>query len=304
MAARQYISTASEKTLQGSGILTNTQSSITLNDSSGLPPLTGSQTFTLVINPGTATEEIVTVTSYGSGNVLNISRGQDGTIAQSTHAVGSTVKHMITARDLQEPQDHIDASQNIHGIGASSSVVGTATTQTLTNKTLVSPVITTSASIANPTLTGNIDISGWTDSAWTSYTPTISGWTKSNGTVTGSYKKIGRLVFFKGNYVVGSSDTVSTSALTISLPTGIAAVDSNTMIAHGRASLTGVGNGNPAINVIQNTTTTIQPQLLFDSNASAGTNTYISRNTGVTSNNYTRNAGDSIYFNGFYESAS
>jgi hypothetical protein len=63
--------------------------------------------YTLVLNPDTLTEEIVTVTSSGGGNTLNVTRGQDGTTAQG-HNLGAAVRHMITARDLQEPQDHIN----------------------------------------------------------------------------------------------------------------------------------------------------------------------------------------------------
>ena len=42
---------------------------------------------------------------------------------------------------------HEAASSNVHGIGAGNSVVGTGTTQTLTNKTLTSPNITGTSSI-------------------------------------------------------------------------------------------------------------------------------------------------------------
>ena len=45
---------------------------------------------------------------------------------------------MITGRDLQEAQNHIDATA-VHG--ATGAVVGTTNTQTLTNKTLTSPKI-------------------------------------------------------------------------------------------------------------------------------------------------------------------
>jgi hypothetical protein len=45
--------------------------------------------------------------SSGGGNTLNVTRGQDGTTAQG-HNLGAAVRHMITARDLQEPQDHIN----------------------------------------------------------------------------------------------------------------------------------------------------------------------------------------------------
>lgn len=147
MAKRNYSSTAGSKTLSA-GINDSTDAAITLNNLTGLPT---SYPYTLVLDPDTASEEIVLVTGPGSGTTLNITRGADtypestvgnytggnGTAKQS-HALGATVKHMITARDLQEPQDHIHASTGVHGVGSSVAVVGTTTPQTLENKTISS----------------------------------------------------------------------------------------------------------------------------------------------------------------------
>lgn len=102
MPARQYRSTVEAKTLNQA--ITNVSSSIVLNSVTTLP---SSYPYTLVIDPDTLTEEIVTVTASGGGNTLNVTRGQDGTTAQA-HNLAAAVRHMITARDLQEPQDHIN----------------------------------------------------------------------------------------------------------------------------------------------------------------------------------------------------
>src|SRR5690606_32829193 len=41
-----------------------------------------------------------------------------------------------TARDLREPQQHMEASRGVHGLDSDSDVVGTLTEQVLTNKTI------------------------------------------------------------------------------------------------------------------------------------------------------------------------
>jgi hypothetical protein len=103
--------------------------------------LTGTQTYTVVIDPDTALEEIVDVTLYSTGNTITITRERDGSLAQA-HSAGAVVRHMAIGRDYQEANDHIEATT---GHGATGAVVGTTNTQTLTNKTLTSPILTTPA---------------------------------------------------------------------------------------------------------------------------------------------------------------
>jgi hypothetical protein len=107
--------------------------SITVSSTTGLP---GTVPFTLVLDPGQATEEIVTCTNV-SGLTLTVTRGVDGSSAQIHSAGVGNIRHMATARDYREPQEHIGASANVHGIGSGSSVVGTDTVQNLKNKTAV-----------------------------------------------------------------------------------------------------------------------------------------------------------------------
>ena len=95
----------------------------------GLP---GAFPYTVILNPGGVTEEIMTVNSV-SGTTLIGLRGQDGTTA-SSHSTGEPVRHGATARDLSEPQVHINANSGVHGTGGR--VVGDTDTMTLTNKTM------------------------------------------------------------------------------------------------------------------------------------------------------------------------
>jgi hypothetical protein len=135
------------------------------------------RTFTLVIDPDTALEEIVDATAV-STNTFTITRGIDGSSGQE-HSAGAVVRHMAIGRDYRDANLHAeaDASYNdgsgnahtMHGIGSGEGVVvGTLKTQTLTNKTLTTPTIsggTLSGAVtvaATATVSGHIVVSGGT----------------------------------------------------------------------------------------------------------------------------------------------
>ena len=161
MTTRKYSSRAQQTTLSASITSTTATTMVVVSGASlmgGKTPAVG-ETYTVVINPDTAQEEIVDVSNYTSGNTLNIARGIDGPTpgTGNTHSAGAVVRHMIIGRDLQESNNHIEAStfynngtgdttKSLHGLGSSDgSVVGTDALQTLTRKTLTSPTLTAPA---------------------------------------------------------------------------------------------------------------------------------------------------------------
>jgi len=178
MTTRQYSSRSQQSTLTGS--VTSGASSITVVSGTALlggVTIPAGRTFTLVIDPDTALEEIVDATLV-STNTFTITRGIDGSTGQN-HSAGAVVRHMAIGRDYRDANLHAeaDASYNdgsgnahtMHGIGAGEGVVvGTDKTQTLTQKTLTAPTInggTIAGAVtvsATATVSGHIVVSGGT----------------------------------------------------------------------------------------------------------------------------------------------
>lgn len=183
---REYSSISVETTLN-SGINT-TATTMTVPSVAAATALLGGITldpgnvdiFTVAIDHDTVNEEIVFVTGV-SGDTFTISRGQAGTgtagVSGISHTAGASIKHVLTSSDLiffrnsSSPVSSFAFTGSTSGtttIQASAvagtntltlpptsndTLVGKATTDTLTNKTLTSPTINT-ATIATPTITG------------------------------------------------------------------------------------------------------------------------------------------------------
>lgn len=129
MGQRYYSSSAQRMALTAG--VASSDLSIGVDMTSGLPTSTP---FTLIIDPGKPSEEVVTVSAV-SGNTLTVIRGEDGTAAQA-HTTGAEVMHGLSARDLREPQVHMNASMGVHGLSVTDTVAGVTATQTLKNKSI------------------------------------------------------------------------------------------------------------------------------------------------------------------------
>jgi len=146
--ARYYSSTAVKTTLSSS--ITSSDTTMTTASMSVFPT---TYHYTLILEKDSANEEIVTVTAL-VGTSLTITRGVDGTSGRS-HSAGISVEHGVIALDFTNFRAHEAAAANVHDIGSGASVVGTTTTQTLSNKTLGSALAAGGYKItglADPTL--------------------------------------------------------------------------------------------------------------------------------------------------------
>jgi hypothetical protein len=181
--ARYYSSIAVETALSGS-IPAQAQgaanTAFIVASVSGFP---SNYPYTLIVDPDTSKEEVVTVTA-GSGTTLSVTRGSDNTQGVA-HSAGAVVRHGVSGRDFREAETHIAArgydidqtildlanQTHVHGIvTAEGVVVGTLKAQTLTQKTLTTPIINgatitgtvtaTSATFTSPTISGSPVITG------------------------------------------------------------------------------------------------------------------------------------------------
>jgi len=157
MTIRKYSSTSQETTLTSA--LNSSATTMVVSSASALlssiTPASG-ETFTVVIDPDTALEEIVDVItpSAPGSNTLTITRGTgvDGTTAIA-HSAGAKVRHMAIGRDFREANTHINGSLAQHGATTSAELrtlvsdeTGTGSLVFATSPTLVTPALGTPAS--------------------------------------------------------------------------------------------------------------------------------------------------------------
>lgn len=196
MTVRFYSSVSAETTLTNA--INNSVTSMQVGSTTGLPTVP----FTMAVDYESASEELVEVTVV-AGTTLTITRAIDGTSATS-HNSGARVRHVSSARDFTDSRDHENASTNVHGLAGGAAVVGTSSTQTLTNKTISGGTIsgtiagspTFSGTVAfgsnisvagniagNPTFTGTPAFNNATISGTISGNPTVSGTLNTTGNI-------------------------------------------------------------------------------------------------------------------------
>lgn len=126
---RNYSATAVDTTLASA--ISSSATSISVAATTGFP----TAPFLLAIIDSPGSQEIVNVVGV-TGTTLTVTRAYDLTVA-TAHPANALVRHVMSAIDLREAQQHIDSASGVHGVGAGN-VVGTSTAQALTNKDFTS----------------------------------------------------------------------------------------------------------------------------------------------------------------------
>lgn len=206
--------------------------SFTVASNSGFPTVP----FTLILDPDTSKEEVVTVTAQvGSSTTYTIKRGEDNTTGLA-HSAGATVRHGVSGRDFTEEQTHIaargydadssilsNASQtHVHGlVSGDGSVVGSTQAVVLTRKTLGT----------GTSISGTVDNSAGT----------ISGGTITGAVVTGLTTPTTSSQAAPKSYVdsiLGSATAASSSATAAASSAAAAVTSANSASTSAASSLT------------------------------------------------------------------
>ena len=155
MTIRKYQSRAQKTTLSSSLAAGATTMTVNSGSTLAVSSIPNGQTYTVVIDPDTALEEIVDITNWTSGNTFTIARGIDGS-SDIAHSAGAEVRHMSIGRDHREANLHIEknaanAGESAHGIQLDT-VVLTSQTGTVATGMIAANAVTT-AKIADSNVT-------------------------------------------------------------------------------------------------------------------------------------------------------
>jgi len=148
MTTRKYQSRSQQTTLTSA--ITSTATTMVVGNPSALVVSTvpAGQTYSVVIDPDTALEEIVDVSDWTSGTTLTITRGVENGGTGFAHSPGAVIRHMLTGRDLREANTHIEGTLAQHAATTSAQLLGIISDETgsgslvfATSPTLVTPVL-------------------------------------------------------------------------------------------------------------------------------------------------------------------
>ena len=227
MTTRKYSSRSQQTTLTSA--ITSTATSMTVASGPtvmGGRTVTPTQTFTVVIDPDTALEEIVDISNYSSGNTFTITRGVEAGGTGIAHSAGAVVRHMITGRDLTEANDHIKNETTAHGLTIANVVTtadtgGTAkiTSGMIIDGTIVNADINANAAIADTKL-GTISTAGKVSNSATTATSTNTNSAIVARDSSGNFSAGTITANLTGNASGSSGSTTGNAATATTLATG------------------------------------------------------------------------------------
>ena len=224
MTTRKYSSRSQQTTLTA-GINSTATSATVVSGSALLGGITISagETFTVVIDPDTALEEIVDVTAV-STNTLTIVRAIDTSPATGqAHSAGAVVRHMAIGRDYREANAHIENTTTAHGITLANIVkttdTGTVTSTMITDGTIVNADINASAAIADTKL-GTISTASKVSNSATTATSANTASAIVARDASGNFTAGTVTANLTGNVTGSSGSTTGNAATATALATG------------------------------------------------------------------------------------
>jgi hypothetical protein len=143
MTTRKYSSRSQQTTLTASlGAADTTALVVSGSALLGGVSVSAGQTYTVVIDPDTALEEIIDVTAVPATNTLTIVRGIETGGTGQAHSAGAVVRHMAIGRDFREANEHIENTTTAHGLTIAN-VLETTDTNMITTTMLQASSVTT-----------------------------------------------------------------------------------------------------------------------------------------------------------------
>jgi hypothetical protein len=174
--------------------------------------------FTTYKKTTAGTKDFSTVTSWWgivSGTTIGTLTHVAGA-ADAGNAVGDYIEMGPTAAWAEGIYDFGTAEHSTAGVHDATKVAMLAGTQTFTgNKTFTGTVTVPDSTIATAKIVdgavtpAKLQSGTGTSWAWQSWTPTLTGFSLGNGTITAAYCQIGKTVFCRVRLVFGSTTSVS-----------------------------------------------------------------------------------------------
>ena len=249
---RYYSATAQDTTVTSA--ITSSSTTVVVGATTNFPT---QYPFILALDFGAASEELVAVTG-ASGLTLSISRGFNGSTAQS-HSTGAVVRHVAVAQDFTDAQNHYATAltAGAHGVtGALATFLGSPSSANfasyLTDETGSGPaVFATGPTISSPIITGTIAASGSTGSAgqFLSSTGTGIAWAAAatpNFAINAQTGTTYTLVASDANKLVTATNSGST--ITVTIPAAVFSVGQSVNITQlGAAQVIFQGDGTSTV---------------------------------------------------------